>query len=246
MNDEVTIIIKTFQRPSCLNKLVESIRWFHPFIRIVIADDSKDESAIVSIPTVLKKNLHYMLLPFDSGASYGRNRALAEVTTPYVVTLDDDFIFTKDTKLEVWLDILKNSNIDLVGGNVDNIRYEACFEIENKVLKYVRKNKGEEYGCKLYDLVLQFWMAKTEKIKGFGGWCDEFLTQDHSVFFLQAFNKIKIGYTDKVSIDHKPIRTQEYNNFRFRGGFDQLLLKKFNFDRVIDYNGRIIDKIDKV
>jgi (N-acetylneuraminyl)-galactosylglucosylceramide N-acetylgalactosaminyltransferase len=242
MNDEVTIIIKTFQRPSCLNKLVESIRWFYPFIRIVIADDSKNESAIVSIPTILKKNIHYILLPFDSGASYGRNRALAEVTTPYVVTLDDDFVFTKDTKLDVWLNILKNSNIDIVGGNVENARYEACFNIENGVLRYLHTHRGKEYGLKLYDVVLQFWMGKTERIKQYAGWDDDFKTIDHSVFFLRAFNKLKIAYCSEVSVDHQPEKDPEYNEFRYGKTkyYYNLILKKYNFKKIVGYNSEIL------
>lgn len=242
MNDEVTIIIKTFQRPSCLNKLVESIKWFYPFIRIVIADDSKDESAIVSIPVTLKRNIHYMLLPFDSGASYGRNRALAEVTTPYVVTLDDDFVFTKDTKLEVWVEILKNSSIDIVGGNVGNARYEACFNIENKVLRYLHTHRGEEYGLKLYDIVLQFWIGETERIKQYAGWDDDFKTIDHSMFFLKAFNKLKIAYCPEVSVDHQPERSAEYDAYRYgrTEKYYNLILDKFDLCKIVGYNGNIL------
>jgi len=238
MNDEITLIIKTFNRPRCLHALLESINLYYGAgIPIIIVDDG-----YANYPCPANRNIKYIKTEFDIGISRGRNIGLSHAQTPYIVTLDDDFVFIPETKLEIWLDILKNSNIDLIGGNVENIRYEACFEIENRVLKYMHKDKGGEYGCKLYDLVLQFWMGKTEKIKGFGGWCDEFLAQDHSAFFLQAFNKIKIGHTNSVKIDHKPIRTPEYNNFRFRGGGDQLLLKKFNLDRIIDYHGRVIER----
>jgi len=235
MNDKVTLIIKTFERPECLNRLLESIRWFYPFIRIVIADDSREKTPIVSIPESLQKNIHHISLPFDSGIAYGRNHALAEVTTPFVVTLDDDFVFTKDTKLEVWLEILENSNIDIVGGNVANHRYEACFNIEDGVLRYLHTHRGEEYGCKLYDIVLQFWMGKTSEIRKFGAWDNDFKRIDHSVFFLRALNKIKIAYCNKVSVDHQREMNSHYLKLKDEGGeavYFNLILEKFNLNKI--------------
>ena len=40
LNQKVTIIIKTFRRHGCLQRLVKSIRKYHPNISIIIADDS--------------------------------------------------------------------------------------------------------------------------------------------------------------------------------------------------------------
>ena len=40
INEKVSIIVKTFKRYSCLDRLVKSIRKYYPFISIIIADDS--------------------------------------------------------------------------------------------------------------------------------------------------------------------------------------------------------------
>lgn len=241
--DDVTLIIKTFERPLCLNRLIESIDKFYPNIKIVVADDSE------KILPITRENFSRIILPFNTGISYGRNRALLAVTTPYVVTLDDDFVFTKQTQLEIWLDILKNSSIDLVGGDVSGCgHYEGSLnekEFNNGVALFEKKNKGTEYGCPLFDIVLQFWMGKTEVIKKFGAWDDDFKTVDHSVFFLRAFNKIKIAYCDKVKIDHvyKGDHSPEhYKKFKNENSdyFNNLMLERFNLQKYIAATGRII------
>ncbi len=44
----------------------------------------------------------------------GRNLAVSQVTTKYVLWADDDFIFTANTKLEKMVDILEKTSLDLV------------------------------------------------------------------------------------------------------------------------------------
>lgn len=39
---------------------------------------------------------------------------MSQVTTKYVLWVDDDFIFTKNTKLEKMVDILEKTPLDLV------------------------------------------------------------------------------------------------------------------------------------
>jgi len=234
--DKVTLLIKTFERPDCLKKLLNSIYKYYKNIPIIVVNDGVP---INDIPNVFQINVD-----FDMGASYCRNLGLSMVNTPYVVTLDDDFIFNERTKLETWLDILENTSIDLISGDVTNTRYEACFKLENKILQFVRKNKGIESGYPLYDIVLQFWMARTEKIRSFGGWCNEFKTIDHMPFFINAFNKIKIAYCNSVYVDHKQERTKEYNRFRQDRSqmYFDLILDKFNLNKIIGYWGNVVSE----
>ena len=44
INEKVSIIIKTYRRYSCLDRLVKTIRKYYPFISIIIADDSPGKS----------------------------------------------------------------------------------------------------------------------------------------------------------------------------------------------------------
>lgn len=44
----------------------------------------------------------------------GRNLVVSQVTTKYVLWVDDDFIFSANTKLERMVDILERTTLDLV------------------------------------------------------------------------------------------------------------------------------------
>lgn len=47
----------------------------------------------------------------------GRNLAVSQVTTKYLLWVDDDFIFTADTKLEKLVEVLEKTTLDLVSGS---------------------------------------------------------------------------------------------------------------------------------
>ena len=46
----------------------------------------------------------------------GRNLAVSQVSTKYVLWVDDDFIFTARTRLEKLVDVLERTSLDLVWG----------------------------------------------------------------------------------------------------------------------------------
>jgi len=239
MQDKVTLIIKTFERPQCIDRLIYSIRIMYPKIRIIVADDSKKPHPIVGVD--------YLRMPFDSGVSAGRNLALSHVNTPYVVTLDDDFVFNKQTDLQRWLDILESTDLDMVGGNVDgHPHYQASLHIVNDALVFKSQPVGQLDGFDLWNIVLQFWMGKTEKIRAVGGWDDEFKTVDHIIFFARSIGKLKIGYCPEVGVGHMPIKSQNY--YRHRNERMQrylmLLMDRLNVKRVIDVHGRTLYTYD--
>ncbi|KAM3878135.1 LOW QUALITY PROTEIN: beta-1,4 N-acetylgalactosaminyltransferase 1 [Diretmus argenteus] len=108
----VTIATKTFLRYDKLQDLIDSVRRYYPTVTIVIADDSENPQA-VSGPYIE----HY-IMPFGKGWFAGRNLAVSQVTTKYVLWVDDDFIFTSNTKLEKLVDVLERTTLDLTGHTV--------------------------------------------------------------------------------------------------------------------------------
>nr|XP_008531739.1 PREDICTED: beta-1,4 N-acetylgalactosaminyltransferase 1 [Equus przewalskii] len=105
----VTIATKTFLRYNRLRALIASIRRFYPTVTVVIADDS-DKPESVSGP-----HIEHYLMPFGKGWFAGRNLAVSQVTTKYVLWVDDDFVFTARTRLERLVDVLERTPLDLVG-----------------------------------------------------------------------------------------------------------------------------------
>lgn len=235
MRNKVTLIINTFERPQCVDRLVYSIKMTYPDLMIIVADDSKHSKPI--------RGVKHLRMPYDSGVSAGRNLALSQVTTPYVVTLDDDFVFDGRTKLNLWLDILEDTSIDLIGGNVDgHPNYHASLHIVEDSLVFKPGSVGKEGNFSLWNIVLQFWMGKTDKIREIGGWDEEFKTVDHIIFFARSIGKIKIGHCPEVCVGHRPINKQEYYNHR-NGRMQQylrLLMDRLGVRRVIDVSGQVL------
>lgn len=44
----------------------------------------------------------------------GRNLAISQVTTKYYLWVDDDFLFTENTKIEKLVEVLEKTNLDMV------------------------------------------------------------------------------------------------------------------------------------
>ncbi len=239
MQKKVTLIVKTFERPKCIERLVYSVKMKYPNLRIIVADDSRESRPIAGV--------EHLRLPYDTGASAGRNTALSRVETEFVVTLDDDFVFGNRTNLEKWLNILETTNLDLVGGNVDGHPiYNASLHIEDNALVFKPEPVGMEGSFPLWNIVLQFWMGKTDKIREVGGWDADFRTVDHIIFFARSIGKLKIGQCSDVSIGHAPIQDSKY--YQHRNGrmqqYLRLLMEKLGVNRVIDVHGRTLYTYD--
>ncbi|XP_059968330.1 beta-1,4 N-acetylgalactosaminyltransferase 1 isoform X2 [Mesoplodon densirostris] len=103
----VTIATKTFLRYNRLRALIASIRRFYPTVTVVIADDSDKPESIRG------PHIEHYLMPFGKGWFAGRNLAVSQVTTKYVLWVDDDFVFTARTRLERLVDVLERTPLDL-------------------------------------------------------------------------------------------------------------------------------------
>lgn len=196
----VTAIIKTFERPAELRKLVESIRFFFPEMKIIIADDSKFPQPI--------EGTTYLTARYDIGLSAGRNLALSKVKTKYFALFDDDHICTEHTKLYEMADILENKGFDLIGGDFiehdgELNEYHGTLKFDREyLLLYVGQSKGEYNFRPLYDVTHNFFVANTKKVKKIK-W-DENIKygREHADFFLRA-KDLKITHDSKYSVFHQ-------------------------------------------
>jgi len=204
----VTFIIHTFKRPKCLGVLLRSIKRFYPEQKVLVYDDSEA----------------------DKGLSWGRNHLVSQVKTPYYLLLDDDFEFTRETKIELLLKKIKNH--DIVGGALREdgvIRYyEGRYELKDGHLKYIQSTEEP------LDFVFNFFLAKKEV----SGWDNRLKLAEHTAFFFTNKGKWKIGYESRCIIEHKPIYTKNYLEYRNRGWkyFDDYLVWN-NIKSVTDFDG---------
>ncbi|OAD22917.1 beta-1,4-N-acetyl-galactosaminyl transferase 1 [Candidatus Thiomargarita nelsonii] len=201
--------------------MVKSIRKYYDKIPIIVVDDS--EKALSPIFPEISEYYH---LPFDQGLSYGRNYALNKVKTKYVLICDDDMVFTKKTRLERMYQVLGKTDFSIVSCNlIDHkinselrrgiLRYEGTFEVENGMYKlFLGKNRGFKDRLPLYDIVRNFFMAKTEKI-GEKPWDERLKVIEHEDFFLTMKEKnLLCTKLDDVFVCHYPRQTTKYQKYR--------------------------------
>ncbi|XP_046881302.1 beta-1,4 N-acetylgalactosaminyltransferase 1 [Hypomesus transpacificus] len=204
----VTIATKTFLRYDKLQDLIDSVRRYYPTVTIVIADDSENPK------TVSGPYIEHYIMPFGKGWFAGRNLAVSQVTTKYVLWVDDDFIFSSNTKLEKLVDVLERTTLDVVGGAVrEATGYTATYR------QTISIEPGEEEGdclhmrrgfhhaiqgfpnCVVTDGVINFFLARTDKVQQVG--FDPRLTRvAHLEFFIDGLGSLHVGSCDDVIVNH--------------------------------------------
>ncbi|XP_069768601.1 beta-1,4 N-acetylgalactosaminyltransferase 1-like isoform X2 [Narcine bancroftii] len=204
----VTIATKTFLRYDKLRDLISSIRKFYPKVTIVIADDNNNPEKMEG------PYIEQYFMPFEKGWFAGRNLAVSQVQTKYLLWVDDDFIFAADTKLEKMVDILERTTLDLVGGSVREVtKYSANFQHQISVEKggeegdcltirkgYYHKVEGFP-NCVVTDAVINFFMARTEKVQQVG-FDPHIVRQGHLEFFIDGLGLLHVGSCIDVVVDH--------------------------------------------
>lgn len=183
VDKQLTAIIKTFERPDALKRLIASIKRFYPGMRVIVVDDSREP--------VLLNGVENLTLPYDSGVSAGRQMALDKVATPYVLLLDDDFVFYRETELEPAMKLMfSNESIDIMGGVVVNLPSFKSANYSTAALHPTKRVALQAAGTRIaglpvFDKVPNFYIARTERLR-LVGWDKRIKRLDHAEFFTRA------------------------------------------------------------
>jgi len=264
---DVTILIKTLERPEQLINLLGSIRKYKFKGPIVIADDSKKSYKEKILQLFPDLKITYLVIPFDSGTAEGRNQMLAKTHTTFFVLCDDDFIFEPRTRIPWMRKVLLENNLDILGGvfrqfnlksRIQKLKFKiskwfikfnllvpstgiyeyfANFEIEGNECKMKKVVYQDPYT--ICDLVHNFFIARTEKVKMFGGWNATLKGGEHHNFFIRAkLNGLKVATTRHCGVVHdrwsKP--SELYKQLRDRGlEYQDIALEEFGIDQMVDY-----------
>ena len=170
---ELSVVVKTFQRPGALKRLVASIRRFYPAIAVLVVDDS--EQPLDPDPDGVTRYWH---LPFGSlGVSAGRNYGLQRVETEHALVCDDDMVFGRRTDLGKMLRTLESTRFDVVSCRwMDHEpwrsirrgyrRYEGTLEIaDGRLVHRLGATRGTVDGLPVFDIVHQFFVARTDALR---------------------------------------------------------------------------------
>jgi GT2 family glycosyltransferase len=241
---KVTAVIKTFERPKCLDRLVRSLQRYYPQMPIMVGDDSFNPHP--------RRDVDYTKLPSDMGLSAGRNALLARVRTPYFLLLDDDLEIRRTTTLEHLLAPVADDSLDIAAGDYLRCKrkfglftrrrpqpYHGTFLLEKNRLQLVAGARSQANGFEWCDLVHNFFVARTSRIRDLGGWNAELMLDEHEEFFLRAQRfGLRVGFCRDVVAWHWSVRNKAYNSYRFRD-FKPLAVAKMGLTEMVDYNGNI-------
>lgn len=183
LNEQVTMLVKTFMRPRTLHRLLTSIRRFYPALPIIVVDDSPNAQPIPGVETVI--------LPPDSGLSVGRMEGLKQVKTPCVLLLDDDFVFYRHTRLGQAVALMEqHPTIDIMGGAVVNLPFFTVGDYQKAGLYPTAAAPTYPPGTHIgglptLDKVANFFLARTDRLR-LVEWDANLKLVEHADFFTRA------------------------------------------------------------
>ena len=254
---DISVLIKTFQRPKTVNRAIQQIRKFYPDIKILLADDSQKSTEILDPKTQVYR------LPFDSGLSKGRNFLLSKVETEYFLIMDDDHFFSRGTHLKKMVDILEREDFDILSCLVFErskskkelyrkrlIDFYLNIELENGELKFLDGYHTSHKDYKVCDLVHNFFLAKTKRVKAMGGWDERLKIAEHADFFIQTKQAgLKVGYTPRSKVNHVHLSEERFSNdyaaFRKRmSEFRRIWIEKHGITQIMRRDGSVLSSQD--
>ncbi|XP_077862404.1 beta-1,4 N-acetylgalactosaminyltransferase 1-like [Saccoglossus kowalevskii] len=217
--DKVTVITKTFERYDSVDEFVSSIHMFYPNLTIIIADDSE-------FPQPIKKDhVKHFIMPFREGSFPGRNLALSQVKTKYVIFLDDDMFFTSRTNLEAMLEKLEDpkADMDIVCGRVKHLSELKGFRRIGysgtqgycNLGPFVPQNH-QVYGypqCTWGEMFIFFFMAKTAVLRKIGAY-PQIVQAAHEEAWIDTIGKAKSAFCSDSVVSHKHYSNSKYLEFR--------------------------------
>ena len=265
---DVSFLIKTLERPQQLINQLFSLRKYKFNGPIVIADDSKvpyRERILELFPDL---DITYINLTFDAGTAEGRNQMLQHTHTSLFVLCDDDFIFEPRTRIPLMRKMLLENKLDILGGvfrqyNLKSKRQKIQFTISNWILRtfnvLIPSTGIYEYHagfdlidntCRmkkvpyqepfvLCDMTHNFFIARTEKVKAFGGWNPILKGGEHQNFFIRAKLKgLKVATTRQCGVVHDRWSPPPalFKELRDRGAaYQKLALEEFGITKMENF-----------
>jgi GT2 family glycosyltransferase len=241
---KLTAIIRTFDRPKALHRLVRSLRRFHPAMKVLVADDG--------IEATSTKQADYFRLPSEKGQAAAHNALLARVRTPYFLVLDDRAELHRDSQLLNLLELVATDRLDLAAGSFigcetklwfftkrKSLAQHGLLEIAGDRVALLAGSRSQGDGFWWCDLVGNFFVARTDRVRAMGGWDPELRDDGREEFFFRAHRHgIRVGLQPGSSIwlwqeKAKPSATPAHDQL-------SLAVAKMGLAQMTDLSGRVI------
>ena len=219
---DITVLVKTFERPEALKRLIASVRALYERMPIVVVDDSAQplDPAPAEVAT-------YVHEPYNSlGAAGGRNLGLRHVETPYVLVCDDDMVFERRTDLGRMLYALESTSFDVVsciwldfdpwkGICRGPRRFEGTLDVEDDILVHrLGATRGSADGLPVFDVVHQFFVAALDRLGAEPWAADLNLSEHYELFLTLREHGLKSTRLPDVVVQHRQELPPGYQEMR--------------------------------
>lgn len=212
--ENLTLLVKTFERPGALRRELDSIRAYYPGVPVIVADDSRQPTPQVAEEAGV--TAQYLQLPFDTGMSAGRNLMVQAATTEFVAMLDDDFIFGPESDLGLLRQELEAGGYDIVTGRLICDGGEQHYEgLMHQEAEWLQLYRPATVGATIpVHIGLNFFVARTAALRAVR-WDPRLKICEHEDYFWRAKGEgLRVGYCPRVTAVHERERNPLYNEFR--------------------------------
>jgi glycosyltransferase involved in cell wall biosynthesis len=215
ISDKITIVVPCKNEETYIHHLLESLRKQNiGATRIIIADCSTD-----STRQVIRDNSAGLTVEIIDGGpvSIAKNNGAHLVTTPYILFIDADVRFFKDTVIQDAVDTIESKNLDLVGLNIkcydQDLRAKVGFTAFNLINHALKHFSPFAVGA--------FMLTRRDRFEEYGGFPEQFSTSED--YFLSR------KYSPKKFKIVKHYFGQDSRRFKKMGyfGMGRYLIKNF-------------------
>ncbi len=205
---QLTAIVSAFGQPRCLTRLLKSLRHYQPGLRVLVATDRAEPKKI--------DGCEWVRLSTDTGLAASRNALLARVRTPYFLQMEDGMQLHGRTDIEQLAQDIVREDFDLLAGDVVECQRKLFFTKRkprpqhgnfvvspgNEMrLELHRGGREVSVGLLDCDLVHDFFIARTDRVRAMGGWDPELKNVASEEFFFRAQGHgLRVGMCPNVTI----------------------------------------------
>ena len=172
ISDKITIVVPCKNEENYIHHLLDSLRGQAiGDTRVIIADCSTDRTRQVIQDNSCDLNVEII----DGGpVSIAKNNGARLVTTPYILFIDADVRFFKNTVIQDAVNLIERKNLDLIGLNIKcydkDIRAKIGFKAFNVINHTLKFFSPFAVGA--------FMLTRRDRFEEFGGFPENLLTSE--------------------------------------------------------------------
>jgi len=187
LSDKITIVVPCKNEENYIHHLLDSLREQKiGNTRIIIADCSTDNTRQVIQDNSAGLNIEII----DGGpVSIAKNNGARLVTTPYILFIDADVRFFKNTVIQDAVDAIESKNLDLVGLNI------KCYDSDPRAKIGFTAFNLINHTLKFFSpfAVGAFMLTRRDRFEEYGGFPEQFSTsEDYFLSRMYSPRKFKI------------------------------------------------------